>query len=438
VLASRKTTSAALTAILAVSLLALPGTSSAVAPDPNPWLGKGFLNIAHQGGEDEAPSNTLFALKTAVSDRGADSIELDVNLTSDGELVVIHDDTYIRTTCNDTLCQNSGTEPQRPQSEVNDLTLAELQALDAGYWFRPGTYSHNYSLDDSAYPYRGIATGAVPPPTGYTDDDFKVPTLEEVLDAFPDTPINIEIKMIKTTPEPPGSPGGCVTQGGNDYCDDPTGSIPVAEALADLLNQPAYSGRDDIIVVSFSDLLVQKFHERDDDVPPEVALAPGFGGIANYLFTGQTLAPPAPEVAAFQVPPRFNFVGTEYAVPDELLGATNDTPQPTNAHADEYAVHVWPNGLEPESEASYARLHALGIEGYMASEPGRLHDWLCSQGIRRPDGTLRGPGCTGPPPTTPTVTPSTSSPVPAACKKGQKLKGGKCVKKKKKRKRKRR
>jgi glycerophosphoryl diester phosphodiesterase len=429
-LASRKTTSAALTAILAVSLLALPGSGGAVAPDPNPWLGKGFLNIAHQGGEDEAPSNTLFAFKSAVSDRGADSIELDVNMTSDGELVVIHDDTVNRTTEVTATRASMG-------SEVNDLDLAEIKALDGSYSFRPGAYDDT-NAGGAPYPYRGMATGAVTPSAGYTADDFKIPTLEEVLDEFPDTPINIEIKMIKTTPEPPDSPGGCVSQGGHDYCDDPQGSVPVAEALADLLNQPAYSARDDIIVVSFSDLLIQKFHERDDDVPPEVALAPGFGGIANYLFSGLLLPPPQPDVAAFQVPPRFNFVGTEYAVPDELLGATNDTAVPTNAHADEYAVHVWPNGLEPESEASYARLHALGIEGYMASEPGRLHDWLCSQGIRRPDGTLRGPGCTGPPPTTPTVTPSTSSPAPPTCKKGQKLKGGRCVKAKKRKKRKRR
>ena len=49
--------------------------------------------MAHQGGEDEAPSNTLFAFKSAIRDRGADSLELDVNLSSDGQLMVIHDDT---------------------------------------------------------------------------------------------------------------------------------------------------------------------------------------------------------------------------------------------------------------------------------------------------------------------------------------------------------
>ena len=54
-------------------------------------------------------------------------------------------------------------------------------------------------------------------------------------------------------------------------------------------------------------------------------------------------------------------------------------------------IHVWPNGEEPESEASYDRMIKLGVDGYMASEPGRLHAFLCAQEIPRPDGTDRCP-----------------------------------------------
>ncbi len=125
--------------------------TSAAAPNPNPWLTKRFLNIAHQGGEDEAPSNTLFAFKSALNSRGADMLELDVNLTEDGELVVIHDDTVNRTT------EETG-DRESSDSEVDDLTLAEVQALDAGYSFRPGG-SYDESQPASAYPYRGIADG---------------------------------------------------------------------------------------------------------------------------------------------------------------------------------------------------------------------------------------------------------------------------------------
>lgn len=247
----------ALFAVAAALSLALGAASaSAVAPDPNPWLAKRFLNIAHQGGEDEAPSNTMFAFKSAVASRGADMLELDVQLTSDGELVVIHDDTVTRTTDGPTA---------RPDSQVRVMTLAQVQALDAGYWFRPGSYSHDSGIPAEQFIYRGVRTGAKPPPAGFTADDFRIPTLREVLDSFPTTPINIEIKMPK------------ICDGGLE-CDNPALGIPTAQALAALLDQPAYSGRTDLIVVSFSDTLLQVFNLLD--AAPKVALAPGIAGVA--------------------------------------------------------------------------------------------------------------------------------------------------------------
>jgi glycerophosphoryl diester phosphodiesterase len=72
---------------------------------------------AHRGASAQAPENTIAAFKLA-ADQQADGIELDVTLSKDCQLVVIHDDSVDRTT--------NGT------GEVSDLTLAELQALDAG------------------------------------------------------------------------------------------------------------------------------------------------------------------------------------------------------------------------------------------------------------------------------------------------------------------
>ena len=201
----------------ALALLSVVKPAEAVAPDPNPWLTDRFLVMAHQGGEDEAPSSTLFAFKSAMRERGADSLELDVNLSSDGQLMVLHDDTVNRTTEENGL-RAGGT------SEVNDLTAAQIQGLDAAFTFRPGGH-YDKSEPASAYPYRGIRTGDKPPPPGYTADDFAIPTLQQVLDAFPHTPINIEIKMIKTTTSPPSN-GGCVMNGGQQYCDDPVASMP--------------------------------------------------------------------------------------------------------------------------------------------------------------------------------------------------------------------
>jgi glycerophosphoryl diester phosphodiesterase len=79
-----------------------------------------FLIIAHRGASSYAPENTVAAFDLALQ-MGARHLELDVHLTCDDHLVVIHDDTVDRTT--------NGTGP------VADQTLAALQMLDAGAWF---------------------------------------------------------------------------------------------------------------------------------------------------------------------------------------------------------------------------------------------------------------------------------------------------------------
>jgi glycerophosphoryl diester phosphodiesterase len=108
------------------------------------------LNFAHRGASYEAPANTLAAFLLA-AELGADGIELDVQLSKDGQIVVIHDFTVDATT--------DGHGP------VSEKTLEELQALDAGSWFDP------------------------------TLARQRVPTLQEVFDAVGDRLLlNIELK----------------------------------------------------------------------------------------------------------------------------------------------------------------------------------------------------------------------------------------------------
>ena len=78
------------------------------------------LVVAHRGSSAVAPENTLAAFRQALED-GADAVELDVRLTSDGEVVVIHDSQLRRTT--------DGRGP------VRSHTWKELQLLSAGSWF---------------------------------------------------------------------------------------------------------------------------------------------------------------------------------------------------------------------------------------------------------------------------------------------------------------
>lgn len=77
------------------------------------------LVIAHRGSSAYAPENTLAAFQLA-AEQGADAIELDVDLTRDGQVIVMHDATLDRTT--------------DAQGRVTALTLAEIRRADAGTW----------------------------------------------------------------------------------------------------------------------------------------------------------------------------------------------------------------------------------------------------------------------------------------------------------------
>ena len=124
----------------------------------NPLLDLGARPvIAHRGASGLAPENTMPAFQLA-AEQGADAFELDVQLTADGAPVVLHDDTLDRTT------DRAG--------PVGRLTLADLRSADAGARFTPD--------GGPSFPFRG--TGA------------RVPTLGEVLWAFPRMPLLVEIK----------------------------------------------------------------------------------------------------------------------------------------------------------------------------------------------------------------------------------------------------
>ncbi len=86
------------------------------------------LNIAHRGARAFAPENTLEAFIKAAQ-FGCHMIELDVHLSKDGELIVVHDDDLIR-------CSNvKDVYPGRTSYFVSDFTAAEIRTLDAGSWF---------------------------------------------------------------------------------------------------------------------------------------------------------------------------------------------------------------------------------------------------------------------------------------------------------------
>lgn len=103
---------------VAFSLLFSP-FNQAFAEEPTVGERKQVDNVAHRGATAYAPENTIAGFDLAV-DMKADYIEIDVQRSKDGELVLIHDTTVDRTT--------NGT------GKVGNLTFEQLQSLDAGSW----------------------------------------------------------------------------------------------------------------------------------------------------------------------------------------------------------------------------------------------------------------------------------------------------------------
>lgn len=307
---------------LALAAVLLLPAAPAVA-GPTDWTKLRTLNITHQGGEDEAPSSTMYAFDRSMK-LGSDMLEVDVNVTKDERLAIIHDGTVDRTT-NET-------------GPVSERTMAEMKKLDAAHWYVPGEGTTTEAPADQ-YVFRGVRTGERKPPSGYGPGDFRVLELDELMQRYPEVPINIEIK------------GGAA--------EDAASYERVAEALAAYLND---LGRTEgIMVASFNDAALARFHE----LAPEIDLAPAIAAVAAYKLAS---VPPPEGTKAFQVPIGFEGI------------TVTDQDFVDRAHADGYGVHVWT--INDESEMRM--LLDYGVDGIMTAEPMRFERVLCAEGVKRP------------------------------------------------------
>jgi len=338
-----------------VALLAALGAGTGTALATNPWTTPSdqFLNMAHQGGELEAPANTLYAFKTAMRDRGADSLEMDSYITADGHLVINHDATLNGTT-------NFGTPSAPPpfdepgaSNKIWDYSLADLKKLDAGYWFAPGTGQYDHGRPAEDYVYRGVGAGTVNPPAGYAANDFRIPTFEEVLDAFPHTRINIDMK----------DQSGFTEKG-----------VAAAHALAAILAAQPGGDNENVLVASFGQAEMEAFHA---DLPEHDSLSASLSETSDYALANGVIEP-TPQ--ALQPPDKYNISGTLVNAP-ELLKTINES------RGNDYAIHVWGADASVEDDALYQRLLDAGMQGFFAQKPSELADFLCEKGIARPDGS---------------------------------------------------
>jgi glycerophosphoryl diester phosphodiesterase len=290
-------------------------TTNTTEPSPTADVASLFgqdraLAIAHAGGERDYPKETLFAFGEATL-VGADVLELDVHLSADGDIVVIHDDTVDGTT-------NS-------TGRVADLTTDELADLDAAYWFAPGCGTcHDEPTD--AFTYRGIRDGDQPAPDGYAPADFGVTTFREVATRFPDMPLDVEIK-------PEGDTGVATAEA-------------LAREIADL------DRTDSTVVVSFDQAVVDAFR----GFAPDVAVSPGIAGTTDWFLQGASLD----GYSVLQVPPTYESVNV--VTPETVA----------RAHAEGLDVWVWMNDASQETPEFYSQMFDMGVDGIIGDHPEEL------------------------------------------------------------------
>ena len=246
------------------------------------------LVIAHRGGIGMGPENTMPAFEQSAR-LGADVLEMDIRCTKDGVLVVIHDRTVDRTT--------NGT------GRVLDYTLEELEKLDAGY---------RWTMDDGkTYPYRG--------------QGITIPVFKDVLNAFPDKRLNIEIKQAEPS---------------------------IVEPLIRLIQDAGRADR--VLIASFMAETIKEIRS----MYPIVATAATAGDALLFWIMNSTRLGSAyhPAANAFQVPESIR--GIPIVTENFVQGA----------HRHNMDVHVWTINESDEMK----RLLDAGVDGIMTDYPDRL------------------------------------------------------------------
>lgn len=257
--------------------------------DPERW--RTPVPIAHRGSRVLWPENTETSFQGAY-DLGYRHFETDLHLTADGVLVCFHDPTVDRTT--------------NASGRIEEMTLRELQTLDAGY--RHGTAE--------GYPFR--------------ESGVKVPTLEWLLTAYPDTSVVLDMK-----------------------------SDGLAKPLARLIDE--LDAHDRLIVGSFSDVRLAEFRAvTKGRVPTSV----GSTLARLWVMASRVGRRGGGEAAALQLPTHRRGV----RVVDEKLVAT--------AHDAGLQVHVW----TVNDQAEMTRLLDMDVDGLVTDRPDLLKGVLVERG----------------------------------------------------------
>lgn len=241
---------AAMLAAAAGALRVFPAHASASPPLPNPQGTSHpfFANarhtpevIAHRGGNGQWPGETMRALRGAAKLQ-VDVLEMDVFVSADDKLVLMHDHEVKVTT--------------EGKGRINDLHSDCLTTLNAG---------HKWSADGKSRPFEGVSVRSP------EYQDLRVPLLKEVFDEFPDARMVIEMKKADRSP---------------------------AAALSKMIRERGMTNK--VLVASF----VGKFMDEFRRLSPEVATSYSLSkGDVERLLSGRKLSDNEPgEPSAIQLP----------------------------------------------------------------------------------------------------------------------------------------
>ena len=202
------------------------------------------LVIAHRGARSLAPENTLAAAKKAY-ELGSDLWELDVAVTADDELVLMHDDSLVRT------CNAPDVFPGREPFNLWDFTLAEIQTLDCGSWF------------NSKDPFDQIAAGNVTAEERESYVGEKVPTLRQALEFTRDNNwrVNVEIK---------------------DQPDPAKGQVLIEKTVA-LVTELGMDKDQQLVISSFNHDYLRKVRELNPSITIQAITQTRIGDLTEYL-----------------------------------------------------------------------------------------------------------------------------------------------------------
>ncbi|RAL22499.1 glycerophosphodiester phosphodiesterase [Thermoflavimicrobium daqui] len=254
------------------------------------------LVIAHQGGELLAPADTLAAFEKAHR-LNVDVLELDIHMTKDGHLVTIHDDTVDRTT--------------NGKGRVDELSLKELQRLDAGYRFKDlkGEYS-----------FRGKGV--------------YIPTLDEVFSKYgKDHYFNIEIKDAYPL----------------------KGKSQIEHKLWQLIQKHKLEKK--VVVTSFEDDIVDRFIEESKG---ETGIGASLAEVAQFVILNQLWLDGLyrPSAHVIQIPIEYSGMNLK---DKSLIDA---------AHRLNMQVHYW----TIDDKKTMKELIQLGADGIITNRPDLLKE----------------------------------------------------------------